>query len=81
MITGVSIVGTIALIFYVFPLLGTVFVPMGVLYYLVSSYYRRTSIETKRLESISRSALYSSFSGAYSLFILLGYCSYTLQKL
>ncbi|PBK66109.1 multidrug resistance-associated ABC transporter [Armillaria solidipes] len=57
-----SVIGTIALVFYTFPLLGIIFGPMIVLYYLVSMYYRRTSVETKRLDSIMRSALYSSYS-------------------
>ncbi|KAK0199743.1 multidrug resistance-associated ABC transporter [Desarmillaria ectypa] len=57
-----SVIGTIALVFYTFPLLGIIFGPMIVLYYLVSMYYRRTSVETKRLDSLMRSALYSSYS-------------------
>ncbi|KAK7454037.1 hypothetical protein VKT23_011548 [Stygiomarasmius scandens] len=57
-----TILGTIALVFYVFPYLGLIFVPLSVLYYLVQAYYRRTSVETKRLDSLMRSALYSSYS-------------------
>ncbi len=36
---------------------------MIVLYYFLSLYYRRTSVETKRLGSLMRSAFYSSYSG------------------
>lgn len=39
---------------------------MAILYTITSIYYRRTSVETKRLDSILRSALYSSFSGESS---------------
>ena len=54
--------GTAALVFYTFPYLGIIFVPLSILYYLTAIYYRRTSVETKRLDSIMRSALYSSYS-------------------
>ena len=33
------------------------------LYWIVATYYRRTSVETKRLDSILRSVLYGSYSG------------------
>ncbi|KAJ7123757.1 multidrug resistance-associated ABC transporter [Mycena epipterygia] len=57
-----SVVGTVFLVFYTFPLLGIIFAPMSVLYYIVSVYYRRSSVETKRLDSLMRSALYASYS-------------------
>lgn len=57
-----SILGTVALVFYTFPYLGIIFAPMGVLYWAASVYYRRTSVETKRLDSLMRSALYASYS-------------------
>ncbi|KAJ7459489.1 multidrug resistance-associated ABC transporter [Mycena galericulata] len=57
-----SVIGTVVLVFYTFPLLGIIFAPMSVLYYLVSVYYRRSSVETKRLDSLMRSALYASYS-------------------
>ncbi|KAF9466008.1 multidrug resistance-associated ABC transporter [Collybia nuda] len=60
--TFTSVLGTMALVFYTFPLLGIIFAPMLVLYSLASVYYRRSSVETKRLDSLLRSALYSSFS-------------------
>ncbi len=37
--------------------------PLSILYYLTAIYYRRTSVEAKRLDSMMRSALYSSYSG------------------
>ncbi|KAJ7148941.1 multidrug resistance-associated ABC transporter [Mycena crocata] len=57
-----SVIGTVVLVFYTFPYLGIIFAPMVVLYYIVSMYYRRSSVETKRLDSLMRSALYSSYS-------------------
>ncbi|KAF8815566.1 multidrug resistance-associated ABC transporter [Phlegmacium glaucopus] len=57
-----SVLGTIALVFYTFPYLGIIFLPMAFLYYFVSVYYRRSSVETKRLDSLLRSILYGSYS-------------------
>ncbi|TDL26292.1 multidrug resistance-associated ABC transporter [Rickenella mellea] len=57
-----GVIGTIGLVFYVFPRLGIIFIPIGILYYIVSIFYRRSSVETKRLDSLMRSALYASFS-------------------
>ncbi|KAI0795051.1 multidrug resistance-associated ABC transporter [Abortiporus biennis] len=57
-----SVLGTAALVFYTFPYLGIAFAPLSVLYYLAAIYYRRTSVETKRLDSIMRSSLYASYS-------------------
>jgi ABC-type multidrug transport system fused ATPase/permease subunit len=58
-----SVLGTVALVFYTFPYLGIIFAPMTLIYYVVSVYYRRSSVETKRLDSLMRSKLYASFSG------------------
>lgn len=54
------------LVFYTFPYLGIIFAPLGVIYYTVALYYRRTSVETKRLDSLMRSALYASYTGKVS---------------
>ncbi|KAH8822118.1 multidrug resistance-associated ABC transporter [Flagelloscypha sp. PMI_526] len=54
-----TLFGIVALVAYTFPLLTTIFVPLLCLYLLVSVFYRATSVETKRLESILRSALYA----------------------
>jgi hypothetical protein len=59
-----SVFGVIVLIFLTFPPLGVIFLPIAILYYIVSVYYRRSSVETQRLDSLLRSALYSSYSGA-----------------
>ncbi|KAJ8457503.1 hypothetical protein ONZ45_g18288 [Pleurotus djamor] len=60
--TASSVLGTAGLVFYTFPYLGILFAPMAIIYYLLSIYYRRTSVETKRLDSLMRSALYASYS-------------------
>ncbi|KAL0958947.1 hypothetical protein HGRIS_014261 [Hohenbuehelia grisea] len=57
-----SLFGTAGLVFYTFPLLGIIFAPMLIIYYGTAVYYRRTSIETKRLSSLLRSGLYASYS-------------------
>ncbi|KAJ7852952.1 multidrug resistance-associated ABC transporter [Mycena leptocephala] len=57
-----AVIGTVGLVFYIFPYLGIIFAPMAILYYLVSVYYRRSSVETKRLDSLMRSALYASYT-------------------
>ncbi|KZW02973.1 cadmium ion transporter [Exidia glandulosa HHB12029] len=59
-----SIFGTIALVFYSYAYLGIMLPPLGIIYLIFSTYYRRTSIEVKRLDSILRSLLYASFSEA-----------------
>ena len=41
---------------------------MAIIYYIISIYYRRSSVETKRLDSLLRSILYGSYSG--NLFLL-----------
>ncbi|KAI0826665.1 multidrug resistance-associated ABC transporter [Trametes gibbosa] len=60
--TASSVVGTAALVFYTFPYLGIIFVPLMILYYIAALYYRRSSVEAKRLDSLLRSALYSAYS-------------------
>ncbi|KAG6849131.1 hypothetical protein H0H93_011041, partial [Arthromyces matolae] len=60
--TFASVLGTMALVFYTFPLLGIIFAPLIILYYLCSVFYRRTSVETKRLDSLLRSTMYGSYS-------------------
>ncbi|KAG2004853.1 ATP-binding cassette transporter [Coprinopsis cinerea AmutBmut pab1-1] len=60
--TFVSIFGVMALVFYTFPYLGIIFAPLSILYYIVARYYRFSSVETKRLDSILRSGLYAAVS-------------------
>ncbi|KAF7373644.1 Oligomycin resistance ATP-dependent permease YOR1 [Mycena sanguinolenta] len=60
--TFAAVLGTVGLVFYTFPLLGIIFAPMAILYYLVAIYYRRSSVEVKRLDSLMRSRLYASYT-------------------
>ncbi|TFK19762.1 cadmium ion transporter [Coprinopsis marcescibilis] len=57
-----ALLGVVALIFYTFPYLGIIFAPLSILYWVVAKYYRYTSVETKRLDSVLRSGLYASVS-------------------
>ncbi|KAJ2926067.1 hypothetical protein H1R20_g11028, partial [Candolleomyces eurysporus] len=57
-----SVFGVVALIFYTFPWLGIIFVPLTIIYYFASVYYRASSVETKRLDAVLRSSLYASVS-------------------
>lgn len=67
MVIFASIFGSVGLVFYTFPYLGILFLPLGLVYAYVGSYYRRSSVETKRLDSLMRSSLYGSFSGTCEL--------------
>ncbi|PIL27467.1 ATP-binding cassette transporter [Ganoderma sinense ZZ0214-1] len=60
--TASSVLGTAGLVFYTFPYLGIIFAPLIVLYYIAAIYYRRTSVEAKRLDSNLRSILYASYT-------------------
>lgn len=57
-----AVLGTVGLVFYTFPYLGIIFVPLFIVYWLLSAFYRKTSVESKRLDSLMRSALYSSYT-------------------
>lgn len=57
-----TVFGVVGLVFYTIPLLGIMFAPTALVYYFVAAYYRRTSVEIKRLDSLSRSTFYSSYS-------------------
>lgn len=57
-----TVLGTVALVFYTFPYLGIIFAPLAVLYWLVSAFYRKTSVEARRLDSLMRSSLYASYT-------------------
>ncbi|KZW01098.1 cadmium ion transporter [Exidia glandulosa HHB12029] len=61
-----GVFGTMGLVFYNFPYLGILFVPLGILYTFFFLFYRRNSVEVKRLDSILRSTLYSSYIEALS---------------
>ncbi|KAL7747342.1 Transporter of the ATP-binding cassette (ABC) [Sorochytrium milnesiophthora] len=52
------------LVVYIAPFLLFVFVPLGGVFYLTGAYYRASSRELKRLESVSHSPIISFFSEA-----------------
>ncbi|KZO98300.1 multidrug resistance-associated ABC transporter [Calocera viscosa TUFC12733] len=60
--TFASVVGTVFLVFYTYAYLGIIFVPLLVLYWAASTFYRRTSVEVKRMDSVLRSNLYAAYS-------------------
>ncbi|KAH7103342.1 ATP-dependent bile acid permease [Auriculariales sp. MPI-PUGE-AT-0066] len=62
--TIANILGLVGLIFYSYAWLGIMLPPLIVIYFVFSTYYRRTSIEVKRLDSVLRSLLYASFTEA-----------------
>nr|ODN90116.1 cadmium ion transporter [Cryptococcus depauperatus CBS 7841] len=61
LVNGLAAVGTFSLILYTYPWLGLAFIPLSGFYYIAGSYYRQTSREVKRIDSITRSHIYSSF--------------------
>ena len=57
-----SIVGTIVVIAIIVPLTLAVFAPLVPLFLLIAFYYRRSNIELRRLESLSRSPIFAHFA-------------------
>lgn len=55
------ICGSFALVLYAYPYLGGLLVPMAALYYVIASFYRRTSRQVKRIESTTRSSVLARF--------------------
>ncbi|CDZ96790.1 Multidrug resistance-associated protein/mitoxantrone resistance protein, ABC superfamily [Phaffia rhodozyma] len=58
---SLNVFGTVALVFYAFPYLGLIFIPLFLMYYFVATFYRASSREAKRIDSIMRSTIYAQF--------------------
>ncbi|XP_031350249.1 multidrug resistance-associated protein 1 isoform X4 [Photinus pyralis] len=56
-----EVLATLFVISYTTPIFIAVILPIGIVYYLVQRFYVATSRQLKRLESVSRSPIYSHF--------------------
>ncbi|XP_076297622.1 multidrug-Resistance like Protein 1 isoform X1 [Lasioglossum baleicum] len=61
-----SVVATLVVISFSTPTFMAVIIPIGIIYYLVQRLYVASSRQLKRLESVSRSPIYSHFSESVS---------------
>lgn len=61
-----GVIATLIVIIIGLPIFGAVVIPMGLVYYIVQRFYICTSRQLKRLESTSRSPVYSHFQETIS---------------
>ena len=60
------LIGSLTIIALTLPLFLCLIPPLGYLYYKLQQYYRATSRELRRLDSVSRSPIYTNFSETLS---------------
>ncbi|KAG8869673.1 hypothetical protein FRB97_000807 [Tulasnella sp. 331] len=58
---GFSVLGAVGLVIYTYNYLGLIFIPLGILYYGFATFYRASSREIKRLDSLLRSYIYTNY--------------------
>lgn len=61
-----SVAGTLVIISYATPWFAAVAVPLVIFYYLIQKFYIKTSRQLKRIESVTRSPIYSHFGESVS---------------
>lgn len=61
-----SVAGTLIMISYATPLFAAIAIPLAIFYYLIQKFYIKTSRQIKRIESITRSPIYSHFGESVS---------------
>jgi ABC-type multidrug transport system fused ATPase/permease subunit len=64
--TVLSVFGTITVIVYSMPIFLVVVIPIGIAYYFLQKFYVATARQVKRMESISRSPIYTHFGETIS---------------